>query len=318
MNIDMITSFLTSTIMLATPTLLAALGIVFSERAGIVNIGVEGMMLIGALAGVIGSLYTGSVWLGALVAMAVTMAFAALFAFFTVIIKADQTVIGTGLNILASGLTITVNRALFGASTSPPKIDTFSNIPASLADTPGLGGVFETLANIPILGALFNQPMPVYLAFLFVPLAAFVMFRTNTGLKVRAVGENPRACDTVGINVTRVRFCSILYSGLLAGFAGAFVSMGQLSFFTEGMIAGGGFMALACVVFGNYTPVGVMLAALVFGASNALKFVLQAQSTGIPYQFLLMLPYVITILALCGLIRRSNKPAGSAVPYIKE
>lgn len=300
-------SFLSSMIMLSTPTLIASLGIVFSERAGIVNIGTEGMMLMGALAGVIGSLLTGSVWLGALIAMLVAMLFAAIFGYFTVIVKADQTVIGTGMNILASGLTITVNRAFFGASTSPPKIDVFGKAPIPL------------LSDIPVLGqVLFNQPLPVYIAFLLVPVAWFVMFRTNTGLKLRAVGENPRACDTVGINVVRTRFMSILYSGIMAGFAGAFVSMGQMSFFTENMIAGGGFMALAAVVFGNYTPVGVMGAALVFGASNALKFLLQALDTGIPSQFLVMLPYIITILALCGLIRRSNKPASSAIPYVKE
>ena len=304
---NILIGFLSSMIMLSTPTLIAALGIVFSERAGIVNIGTEGMMLIGALTGVIGSLMTGSVWLGALIAMLVSMLFAAIFALFTVIVKADQTVIGTGMNILASGLTITVNRAVFGASTSPPRIDVFSKTPIPL------------LSDIPVLGdVLFNQPLPVYIAFLLVPAAWFVMFRTNTGLKLRAVGENPRACDTVGINVARIRFMSILYSGLMAGLAGAFVSMGQMSFFTENMIAGGGFMALAAVVFGNYTPVGVMGAALVFGASNALKFQMQAWSTGIPSQFLVMLPYLITILALCGLIRRSNKPASSAIPYVKE
>ena len=304
---SILVSFLSSVIMLSTPTLIASLGIVFSERAGIVNIGTEGMMLIGALAGVVGSMMTGSVWLGALIAMAVAMLFSTIFAFFTVVVKADQTVIGTGMNILASGLTITVNRAVFGASTSPPKIETFARTPIPL------------LSDIPVLGpVLFNQPIPVYIAFLLVPVAWFVMFRTNTGLKLRAVGENPRACDTVGIHVARTRFMSVLYSGIMAGFAGAFVSMGQMSFFTENMIAGGGFMALAAVVFGNYTPAGVMGAALVFGASNALKFQLQALSTGIPSQFLVMLPYVITILALCGLVRRSNKPASSAVPYVKE
>lgn len=304
---EMWTSFFSSVIMLATPTLLAALGIVFSERAGIVNIGTEGMMLVGALTGVIGSFVTGSVWYGVLIAMLVTMLFSAIFAFFTVIIKADQTVIGTGLNILAAGLTITVNRAMFGASTSPPQIESFTKLPIPF------------LSSIPFLGkVLFSQPVPVYIALLLVPLAWFVMFRTNVGLKLRAVGEHPRACDTVGINVARTRFISILYSGLMAGFAGAFVSMGQLSFFTEGMIAGGGFMALAAVVFGNYTPVGVLGASLVFGVSNAVMYQLQALNTGIPYQFLLMLPYLITILALCGLIRRSNKPASSAVPYVKE
>lgn len=304
---DIAVSFLSSVIMLATPTLLAALGIVFSERAGIVNIGTEGMMLVGALAGVIGSYLTGSVWLGVLIAMLVSMLFSAIFALFTVIVKADQTVIGTGLNILASGLTITVNRAMFGASTSPPRIDSFDKF------------AIPFLSKIPILGdVLFRQPFPVYIAFALVPLAWFVMFRTNMGLKLRAVGEHPRACDTVGINVARTRFMSVLFSGLMAGLAGSFVSMGQMSFFTEGMIAGGGFMALAAVVFGNYTPVGVMGASLVFGASNALMYQLQALNTGIPYQFLLMLPYLITILALCGLIRRSNKPASSAIPYVKE
>ncbi len=304
---DIAVSFVSSVIMLATPTLLAALGIVFSERAGIVNIGVEGMMLVGALTGVMGSFLTGSVWLGALIAMLVTMLFAAIFAFFTVIIKADQTVIGTGLNILASGLTITVNRAMFGASTSPPQIDSFSK------------AAIPFLSEIPILGdVLFKQPVPVYIAFLLVPAAWFVMFRTNLGLKLRAVGEHPRACDTVGISVARIRFMSVLYSGLMAGLAGAFVTMGQMSFFTEGVIAGGGFMALAAVVFGNYTPVGVMGSSLVFGVSYALMYQLQALNTGIPYQFLLMLPYLITILALCGLIRRSNKPASGGIPYVKE
>ena len=304
---DTITSFLAADIRMATPIMIAALGIVFSERAGIVNIGTEGMMLIGSLAGVIGSYYTSSVWLGALIAIFVTVTFSAIFALFTVTIKADQTVIGTGMNILASGLTITVNRAIFGASTSPPKIDVFKAVPIPL------------LSDIPIIGpALFNQSLPVYLAFILVPIAWFVMFRTNIGLKLRAVGENPRACDTVGINVTKIRWMSILFSGLMAGFAGAYVSMGQMSFFTEGIIAGGGFMALAAVVFGNYTPIGVMIASLVFGASSALQYSLQVLGTGIPDQLMGTLPYVITIVALCMVIRKSNKPASSAVPYIKE
>lgn len=304
---DTLTSFLAADIRMATPIMIAALGIVFSERAGIVNIGTEGMMLIGSLAGVIGSYYTGSVWLGALIAILVTIAFSAIFALFTVTIKADQTVIGTGMNILASGLTITVNRAIFGASTSPPKIDVFKAVPIPL------------LSDIPIIGpALFSQSLPVYLAFILVPVAWFVMFRTNIGLKLRAVGENPRACDTVGINVAKIRWMSVLFSGLMAGFAGAYVSMGQMSFFTEGIIAGGGFMALAAVVFGNYTPIGVMVASLVFGASSALQYSLQVLGTGIPDQLMGTLPYVITIVALCMVIRRSNKPASSAMPYMKE
>ena len=302
-----VANFIATSVRLAAPTLLAGLGLVFSERAGIVNIGTEGLMLIGALAGVMGSLYTGNVWLGTLIAILITVLFAAVFAFFTVIIKADQTVIGTGLNLLASGLTITINRAVFGANTSPPKIDTFKTIS------------LPVLSDIPYLGKMFFQhKIPIYLAVLLVPRAQFMMFRSNTGLKGRSVGENPKACDTVGINVAKARFLAILYSGVMAGFAGAFVSMGQLSFFTEGMIAGGGFIALAAVVFGNYTPVGVMLASLVFGASNSLMYRLQTLATGVPSQFPLMIPYIITIVSLCFVSRKSNKPAGSAIPYIKE
>lgn len=302
-----LTSFLSSTMRIATPTLLAALGILVSERAGVLNIGTEGMMLTGALAGALGSYYTGSVWLGVLIAMAVTVVFAAIFAFFTVTVKADQTVVGTGMNILAAGLTITVNRAIFGASAGPPKIDTFDTVAIPL------------LKDIPVLGgSVFSQTIPGYLALIMVPVIAFFLFRTNTGLKVRSVGENPKASDTVGINVSRVRFLSVLFSGVMAGFAGAFVSMGQLSFFTEGMIAGGGFMAVAAVVFGNYMPWGVFGASMVFGFSQASSYRLQALSTGIPSEFPNMLPYVITIIALAATSRRSRKPASGAVPYIKD
>ena len=305
--IETITSFLASDIRTATPILIAALGIVFSERAGIVNIGTDGLMLIGALVCVAGSYFTGSVVLGTLIGMAITMLFSWMFAYFTITVRADQTVVGTAINIFAGGFTIALNRVLFGLNTSIPKIDVFDKVRVPL------------LSKLPIVGeALFNQSVPVYLAFLAVPVAWFVLQKTNVGLKIRAVGENPKACDTVGINVYRVRYAAVLYSGLMAGFAGAFVSMGQLSFFSEGMVAGRGFMALAAVVFGNYTPVGVMLASLVFGAGDALQYRLQAMNTGIPYQFLVMLPYVITVAAICLLVRKSNKPAASAVAYVKE
>ena len=305
--IDGITSFLASDIRTATPILIAALGLVFSERAGIVNIGTEGLMLIGALMGVIGSLYSGSVLVGAMMAIVVTMFFSLVFAFFTITVRADQTVVGTAINIFASGLTITLNRVVFGVSTSVPTIDVFDRV------------AIPFLSKLPVIGeAFFNQSIPVYLAFLAVPAGWFVLQKTNIGLKLRAVGEHPKACDTVGINVLKTRYQAVLFSGLMAGMAGAFVSMGQLSFFTEGMVAGRGFMALAAVVFGNYTPVGVMFAALLFGAGEALQYRMQAANTGIPYQFLVMLPYLITVVAICMMTRRSNKPAASAVPYSKE
>lgn len=303
---ETLTSFIASDIRTATPILLAALGIVFSERAGIVNIGTEGLMLIGALAGVSGSYFTGSVWGGLAVAMLTSMFFAAIFGYFTIVIKADQTVIGTGINILALGLTTTVNRAIFGSSGAAAKIDSFKDIAI-----PGL-------SRIPILGeSLFTQTFPVYLALILVPIASFVMFRTNVGLQVRAVGENPLAADTMGIKVDRVRFLTVLYSGIMAGLGGAYLSMGKMSFFTENMTAGVGFMALAAVVFGNYRPVGVLYASVIFGASTAIMYRLQTMGIPISNYFVLMLPYVITIISVCGLIRKSNRPASSGRPYIK-
>lgn len=301
--LDWITNFLTADIRTATPLLLAALGLVFSERAGIVNIGTEGIMLIGALLGCVGSLLSGSALVGALFAMAGGLVFAAIFAFFTVTLRSNQIVVGTAFNIFAGGFTITLNRLLLNGA----KVEGFKNLPI-----PGL-------SKLPVVGdVLFNWSLPVYLAVLLVPACWFVLQRTNTGLKVRAVGEHPRACDTVGINVFRIRYGAILFSGLLAGLAGAFVSMGQLSSFTEGMVSGKGFMALAVCVFGNYTPVTVLGAALLFGAADALKYRLLTTSFGSFYQFLNMLPYAITIIALCFFAKKSNKPACSAVPYRKE
>lgn len=305
--IEAIASFLASDLLTATPILIAALGILFSERAGIVNIGTEGLMLIGALMGSIGSYYSGSALVGALFAMVVTMLFSSVFAFFTITVKADQTVVGTAVNIFAGGFTIALNRVVFGVTNTMPNIPAFDKMPIPL------------LSKIPILGeAFFNQAVPTYLAFLAVPIAGFVLNKTNIGLKLRAVGENPRACDTVGINVFRIRYMAVLYSGMMAGLAGAFVSMGQLKFFLEGMVSGRGFMALAAVVFGNYSSSGVMAAVLLFGAGNALQYRLQAINNNIPYQLLVMLPYLITIVAICFLIRKSNKPASSAVAYFKE
>ena len=305
--IDFINNFLASDIRTATPLMLAALGLVFSERAGIVNIGTEGLMLTGALLGTVGSYYSGSVWVGALFAIGGSMLLALIFSFFTVTLKADQIVVGTALNIFAVGFTITINRLIFGGITTLPVLDVYHKLRIPL------------LSNIPLIGAsLFNQSIPVYLALLSVPLAWFILNKSNLGLKLRAVGENPRACDTVGINVFKIRYGAILFSGAMSGLAGSFISMGQLTFFTEGMVAGRGFMALAVCVFGNYSPIGVLFAALLFGASDALQYRLQAMDIGVPYQFLVILPYVITIVALCMLVRRSNKPASSAVPYSKE
>ncbi|MEI7884472.1 MAG: ABC transporter permease [Clostridia bacterium] len=302
-----ISNFLAADIRTATAIMIAGLGLVFSEKSGVVNIGAEGMMLTGALMGVVGSWQTGSVWGGVLIAALSGAVIALVFAYLTITVKADQVVVGTAINILGLGLTTTLSRVLFGLNTAPPKISSFSPIEIPI------------LSKIPVLGqSLFHQPFPVYAALVIVPIAYFVMFKTDLGLKIRAVGEHPKACDTVGINVYKIRYGTVIYSGLLCGFAGSFVSLGLLSFFTENMVAGRGFMALAAVVFGNYNPFGVMGASLLFGAGEALQYRLQAAGTNIPFQFLLMVPYVLTILALAGFIGKSQKPTAGGVPYSKE
>lgn len=300
---EFVTNFLQADIRTATPLLLAALGLVFSERAGIVNIGTEGIMLTGAMMGCVGSNMFGSSFMGALFAMMGGALAGIIFAFFTVTLRANQIVVGTALNIFATGFTVTMNRALLNGA----KVTGYPSVPIPL------------LSKIPFLGdVLFNWSIPVYIAIVMVPICWFVLYKTNTGLKVRGVGEHPKAADTLGINVFRIRYGALIFGGLMAGFAGSFVSMGQLSSFIEGMVAGKGFMAVAVCVFGNYSPVSVLLAALLFGAADALKYRLLTTSVGSFYQFLNMLPYAITIIALCVFAKRSNKPASSGVAYRKE
>ena len=304
--LDWITNFLSSDIMTATPLLITALGAVYSERAGILNIGNEGLMLTGAFFGATVSWITGSAFVGAVAAMAAAMVLNLILAFFVITVKANQVVAGLAINTLASGLTVTLNRLIFGVSTTVPKIDVFDKVAI-----PGL-------CKIPVIGeAFFNQSLVVYLTYLLVPVLAFVLKRTNIGLKIRSVGEHPQACDTVGISVTGVRYGTMLFAGALAGLGGAFTSMGQLSFFVEDMVSGRGYMALAAVVFGKYTPVGVMGACLMFGAASALQYRLQTTATWIPYQFWIMLPYVITIIALCCYRKKSNRPACHGQAYAK-
>ena len=304
---EFIGSMLASIIRLSTPILIAGIGIVFAARAGIVNVGLEGFMLMGALMGVVGSYISGLTIVGALLAMASVCAMAAIFAYFTINLYANQTVVGTAFNIFSAGLTTTVNRLVFGVSATVPSINVYEKVAIPL------------LCKIPVIGdALFNQPLLCYFAYIMVPVAGYVMYRTNIGLSIRAVGENPKACDTLGIDVYGIRWGTILFGGCMAGLAGSYMSMGNLSYFVENMVAGQGFMVLAVVVLGSYSLKGVMFAALLFGTSQALQYRVQGMNTGIPYQFLNMIPYIITLLAVCGFMKVSNQPAAGGKPYIKE
>lgn len=305
--LDVFRRFFGTTLVMMAPMLIAAMGTLFVERSGIINIGNEGFMVIGALMGVVGSYLSGSALVGALFAMVITGLFGLLFAFFTVTLRANQVVTGLALNAIATSFTSLLFRRIFGISAVMPKIATYEPVAIPL------------LSKIPVLGStLFSQNLVAYVGILLVPVTHFVLTRTNIGLKVRSVGENPRCCDTLGIRVIRVRYLTILYGSMLAGLAGSFVSMGHLSFFTEGMIAGKGYMTLAAIVFGNYSPFGILIACMLFGAVSSLQYMLQASSSAIPYQVWVAFPYLFAVLALCLYRTRSRAPACSGQPFARK
>ncbi|HLE30844.1 MAG TPA: ABC transporter permease [Anaerolineales bacterium] len=292
-----------ATLRLTTPLLFAALGGLMCERAGVLNIGLEGLMLGGALTAYLVALKTGSPWLGLLAGALAGLVTALLFAVVAVTFRANQIVSAVGLNILMLGLTGVALRAVVGLSSGQNAAPTIPiwNIPG-LGDLPGLGPV------------LFRHLPLVYLVFILVGVVAFIFYRTTWGLAIRAVGEHPRAAETVGINVIQVRYLTLLWSGFMAGVGGALLSVGYLNTFQEGMTAGRGFIAFSAIIFGRWTPLGTMLASLLFGFADALQLRIQAFGAPIPYQFLVMLPYVVTLLALFG-AGRSQSPAASGAPY---
>lgn len=292
---------------LATPILLTALGEIFAERAGILKISIEGEMLVGALSGFLGAFYLHNIWIGLVVGMAAAAGYSVIAGVLSISLKVDQVITGITLNILALGLTSFGYRFMLGKSFVPPSIQQLPVLKIPL------------LSQIPLLGAiLFQQNILVYITyFLLVPLCTFLLLKTTFGLNVRAVGEHPLAADTVGINVYRTRYACVIIGGAFAGLGGAFMTLAQLNMFTENMTAGRGFIALAAVIFGKWRPTGVMLATLLFGIADALQLRLQGLGVEIPYQFLLMLPYVLTIIALVGVVKRTNAPSALAAPYQK-
>lgn len=302
--LHIIGNVLASDIRMATPILIAALGLLLVNEAGLLHIGVEGTMLIATLAAVAGSYYTGSVWGGLLCAIIAAGLMGLLFAFLTITLRANQTVVGVAINILGSGLSAAMNRVLFGVSTTIASIDTFKNLPI-----PGL-------SKIPVLGtAFFNQMPIVYIAFLLVPVISYFLFKTQPGLNLRAVGENPGAADTLGINVYRTRYIACVVGSMLMGVGGAFLSTGLLTFFSEEMVSGRGYIAIAAVIFGRYKPTGIMFASMIFMAGNVLANLLQVYGVGIPYYFLNMLPYILTVVALAMLGKSTMAPAAQGKPY---
>ena len=298
-------SLLASTIRNATPLVFAALGGMFSERSGVVNIALEGLMLIAAFAGVVGAWLSGSALVGLLFALAAGLLFALVHALMCITFEADQIISGTAINLLALGGTGFVMVLIFGGGGTSPRVSGFKEVAIPL------------LSDIPLIGpALFSQSLLVYLMYILVPITYFMIFRTPFGLRIRATGEVPEAVDTAGVSVTRMRYYGVALSGLLAALGGVYLSMGILSAFTENMTGGRGFIALAALIFGRWNPLGAAGAALLFGFGLAVTF--QVPQEAIPIEFIQMIPYILTIVVLAGFGGRAIAPAAIGKPYRKE
>jgi Uncharacterized ABC-type transport system, permease component len=281
--------FLAQTVRIAIPYLLAAAGGVLSERAGLIGLSLEGYMLSGAFCAAVGSHYAGGPWMGVLAAVIGGGVVSMLYAASAIRFKADQVVVGIAINLLAIGLTRFFLRLIFGSSSNSPRIPGF--------DVKGSGTGFLALAHNPL----------VWLGVVIIPLVSWMLYRTPFGLRVRAVGEHPAAAESVGVPVTRVRYLAVALSGMIAGLGGAYLSLDQHQF-TDQMTAGRGFIALAAIIFGRWVPTRAGLACLLFAAAETLQIQLQGTQM-IPSQFVEMIPYVLTIIALAGVVGRAVPPA---------
>ncbi|BBJ27340.1 ABC transporter permease [Athalassotoga saccharophila] len=304
-------TFYKSTLTQSTPLILAAMGGVFSETTGVTNIALEGIMLMGAFGGVMGSYFTGNPWYGLALGTFFGLAMAALHAWASIKYGADQIISGTALILLAQGITGFALVELFG---QPGSTDLVRSIP--LVDL----GSFK---DVPFFGPIFGNLSPfVYMAFASVIFGWILIYKTKLGLRMRSVGNNPEAADTLGINVYNVRYFGVIMSGLFAALGGAYLSIGELGQFTTNMTNGRGFIALAAMIIGNWNPVGAMSASLLFGAATAFNNQLQSQSilnlsTNTQYIFG-MIPYIITLIVVAGFIGKSRAPSADGIPYIKE
>ncbi|MGF1608018.1 MAG: ABC transporter permease [Kiloniellales bacterium] len=300
--------FFAALIRVATPLLFATLGEMFAERAGVLNLGIEGIMLLGAMTGFTAAYFSGDLWTGIAVAGLVGVVFGALMGLLTVTLGLSQHVSGLGVTMLCSGLSFFCYRLVFGQPSQPPHVVAFETVPIPLlSDLPFLGPVF------------FDHYALVYLAFLLVPLAALLLYRTPWGLALRTVGENPHAAISAGVSVAWTRYQALMIAGLLMGIAGAYLSLAQFNAFTFGVISGRGWVCIALVVLGQWDPWRSAAAALLFGAVDALQ--LRLQSSGaidVPYQLFLMLPFVVTILAMAIFARKARAPAALLVPFRRE
>ncbi|WP_395679020.1 ABC transporter permease [Inquilinus sp.] len=314
-------ALLDATIRTSTPLVLAALAGLFAERAGLVDIGLEGKMLAAAFASAAMAAGTGSAWAGLGMGVVVSVVLALLHGYASITHRGNQVVSGLAINILASGLTVTLGIAWYqrGGQTPPLEGDArFQQIVLPLADT---------LREVPVIGPIWSELISghsvlVYAAFLAVPLVSWIVYRTRFGLRLRAVGENPAAVDTAGISVTALRYQALILTGVLCGLAGTYLSVAQNAAFGRDMTAGKGYLALAALIFAKWKPWPVMLTCLLFGLLDALEARLQGTVIPgfgeVPVQLIQALPYILTVVLLAGFIGRATAPKASGVPYVKE
>ncbi len=295
---------LASGIRLATPYLFAAIGETFGQRSGVLNLGVEGQMLLGAFAAFYVAFTTGNLWLGVLAAMVVGAIMGLAMAFVTVNLHAEQGISGIGFYLFGLGMSDLLFQKLLGT------VETVQGFPKifipGLSDIPGLGEIF------------FRQNILVYLAYLLVPVSWFVLNKTTLGLKIRSVGENPDAADSLGVSVARVRYFTIMLGGTLSGLAGASLSIALLNVFQQNMTSGQGFIAVALVYFGAWRPVGVLGGALLFSLVNSLQLWIQVLGIPVPSDIAVMMPYVLTILVLIATVSKVRGPSALSKPFERE
>lgn len=300
---DIITGFLEATLRMSCPIMLAALGAMFTARAGIINFAMEGIMIMGAFFSVYGSYLTGSPFIGALMGIGGGIIAAMTLGYLSISVKVDQVVAGTGINILYLGLTSYLLNVLY--QTKPTSVPAFETVAI-----PGL-------SQIPVVGTFFAQNVLNYIAFLLVPLCWYLFNKTSFGLCMRAVGEQPYAADSLGIPVNKLRYVATFISGILGGLGGAALSLGQLSVFMESMTSGRGYLAWSAVTVGKWNPIGIMGASILFGGADAVQLRLQAMGIEVPHQIVQMLPYLITMLVLASVVGRTVSPKAMGKPFTK-
>ncbi len=298
---------LSSAVAMAVPIILGGFGGLLCERSGVVNVAIEGMMLMGAMLGAVFGSISKNIWIGLGAAMIGGALLATVHAWLSIKYKINQVISGTVINIFSTGMTSYISSMYLQRYQNLNKTPRFPNVSIPI------------LADIPFIGPIFfNNSLFVYGMFLLLIILQFALFRTRWGLRLRSVGEHPKAADTLGINVFKTRYQAVILGGMIAGFAGAYFSLGSVGRFDEGMTAGKGFIGLAAMNFGNWNPVGTMLAGLLFGFADSMATSVSVLGSRIPGQFINMLPYIVTMVVLAGLVGGSVGPAASGTPYEKE